>query len=195
MELFSLALTFFLVTNPIGNCPIFLPMVRNLPVSRQRFVLLREAFLAMLLAYFYQFLGEIFLQSLRIEHYALDFCGGILLFYVAISMIFPVPTSQSTTVLVKEPYLVPIATPLLAGPALMTVIMLYSKQVDNAILVTSAITVAWVGVYIVMLLAAYINQWIGIRALYILEQVLGMILAMMGVEMVVSGVKLFTSSL
>src|SRR5690242_11674827 len=95
-NIFKIAVVFFIVTNPIGNSPMILALVKDFPFERQKKILLREAFLALILALFFQYFGEVFLRLLNIQDYAMTLCGGILLFFVALAMIF-VDRSESNT--------------------------------------------------------------------------------------------------
>src|SRR5215471_10916339 len=124
--LFQNALTFFLATNPIGNSPAIIALVKDFPFERQRRIMLREGLLALLVALCFQYLGIQFLSALAIQKYTVTLCGGILLFLVAINMIFSLSRSSPSSTFQQEPFLVPIATPLLAGPGLLAIIMLKS---------------------------------------------------------------------
>lgn len=149
----------------------------------------------MLLALFFLFLGETFLNCLHIENYALRISGGILLFIVALRMIFTNHPHSSTEETSSPPFIVPIATPLLSGAGLLTMIMLYSKQEANNLKVFLAILVAWVGVTAVLVTAPYLQLFLGKRGLAGLEQLMGMLLAMMSMEMIVQGASLFMTLL
>lgn len=195
MSLFSIALTFFLVANPIGNSPAILALVKDFDFGRQKKILLREGLFALLLALFFQYFGEMFLNLLKIKGYAVTLTGGVILFLTSLSMIFPKRASGESTTAKQEPFIVPIATPLLSGAGLLTIIMLYSKQEENDMLITGAILIAWVGVLSVLLAAPYIQKVFGRRGMQALEQLMGMVLSMVAIEMITKGSKLFYESL
>jgi multiple antibiotic resistance protein len=195
VSILSLALTFFLVTNPIGNSPTILALVKDYDFQRQKFIIMREGIFALILALFFQFFGEFFLGLLHIKDFALTFCGGILLFLVALKMIFAAKAGSNSEVIKQEPFIVPIATPLLSGPGLLTIIMLYSKQEANDFKISAAILLAWVGVLAVMAIAPYLQKILGKRGLVALEQLMGLVLAMIAMEMVVKGASLFAKTL
>ncbi|MBA3721005.1 MAG: MarC family protein [Parachlamydiaceae bacterium] len=195
MSVIQLAMIFFIVTNPIGNSPTIIALIKDYPLRKQQKILFRESIFAMILAIFFLFLGETFLGSLRIQNYALTFSGGILLFIVAIKMIFSVRTEEDAVKPKQDPYIVPIATPLLSGAGLMTMIMLYSKQEGNDLKILSAILLAWVGVTGVLVMAPYLQIFLGKRGLAALEQLMGMLLAMIAMEMLVKGTTLFITAL
>jgi multiple antibiotic resistance protein len=189
---FSLALTFFLVANPIGNAPAFVALIKDFDFQRQRIILIREALFALVLALFFQYFGEWFLGSLKIQDYAVTVTGGVLLLIIALSMIFSAHASPGETGKKKqEPFIVPIAMPLLAGPGLLATIMLKSKLEESNWIISIAILVAWVGIILVMLAAPYMKKILGNRGLLALEQVMGMLLALIGIEMLVHGMTSF----
>lgn len=150
---------------------------------------------SLLLAIFYLFLGETFLSTLNIKDYALTLSGGVILFIVALKMIFSNKDENPNEVTKQDPFIVPIATPLLSGAGLMTMIMLYSKQETNDLKVFLAILLAWVGVTGVLVTAPYLQVFLGKRGLAALEQLMGMILAMIAMGMVVKGTALFITAL
>lgn len=196
MSLFSNALLFFIITNPIGNAPAILAIVKDYDFHRQRQILLREGIVALIFALFFQYFGEFFLTSLGIETYSLTLCGGILLLLIALSMLFPNKEAHGEIKAKKsEPFIVPIAMPLISGPGLMTMIMIKSKLSESNLLFSLSIMIAFVGVIGVMVGAPYLLKLIGKRGLDALEQVMGMILSLMAVEMLVNGGRMFVETL
>ncbi|BBI16659.1 MarC family protein [Neochlamydia sp. S13] len=192
MSLFQIALTFFLVTNPIGNSPTILALVKDFEFEHQKKILMREGLIAFLIAIFFQYLGEIFLGVLFVHDFAVSITGGILLFLVALRMIFSTaPSTKSANQQKQEPFIVPIATPILSGPGLMAIIMLFSRQEGNNIKITLALLLAWIFVLLIIAVAPYLHKLLGKRGLVALEQLMGMLLAMMSAGMVLTGLKLF----
>ena len=194
-SIFSIAVTFFLVTNPIGNSPAILALVKSFDFARQKRIMLREAIFALFIALFFQYLGEPFLSLLNIQKYAVTLCGGTLLFLVALQMIFALSEPEETASLKQEPFIVPIATPLLSGPGLLTIIMLKSQLEQNNWHITLAILIAWIGVIGVMVLAPYLQKALGKRGMIALEQFMGLLLAMIAMEMIITGASLFRAQL
>lgn len=192
---FELAIVFFLVTNPIGNSPIILALVKDFDYSTQKKILIREGIFALLVALFFQYFGEFFLTLIGAKDYALTLCGGTLLLLVALIMIFPKKEAENEVAVKQEPFLVPIATPLLAGPGLMTIIMINSKLEDNPFTITTAILLAFAGVIFIMAIAPFVQKVIGKRGLFALEQIMGMILALIATEMISKGIEMFINSL
>lgn len=195
MSTLALALTFFLIANPIGNSPAILALVKNFEFERQKKIIFREGVFSFVLAIFFQYFGELFLGMLNINDYALTLTGGILLLMIALQMIFHKPESPENIKLKQDPYIVPIATPLISGPGLMTLIMINARSEANNIKVSAAILIAWIGVLTVLMIAPYVQKIIGKRGLLALEQVMGMIVGLMAVQMIINGGKLFAKTL
>lgn len=196
MSLFQLALTFFIVTNPIGNTPAILALLKNYNFSDQRRILIREGFFSFIIALFFQYFGELFLGLLHIQDYAMSLCGGILLFILSIEMIFPRHETESTASVSKqEPFIVPIATPLLSGAGVLSLIMLFAKQEADNLKMSLAIVIAWTGVIGVLALAPYLQKLLGKRGLLALEQLMGMLLAIIAAGILVKGMQLFIEAL
>lgn len=195
MSIIQLALTFFLVTNPIGNTPMMLAILKDYDFKNQRRILIREGFFSFLIAIFFQYFGEVFLSLLNVRDYALTMCGGLILLLLAIEMIFPTEPTSSDTSHKKEPFIVPIATPLLSGAGVLSLIMLFSKQEANNLKITIAILIAWAGVICIMAIAPYLQKIFGKRGLLALEQLMGMLLAVIATNVFVKGLQLYMEAL
>lgn len=195
MSTLALALTFFLVTNPIGNSPMILALIKDFSFERQKAIVFREAIFALFLALFFQFFGEFFLGLLNTKDFALTLTGGILLLAVALQMLFPKSESTQTQETKREPFIVPIATPLLSGPGLLTIIMVNARTEANNFKIASAILIAWIGVTLVLVAAPYLQKLLGKRGLVALEQVMGLVLGLIAMQMIVNGIDLFVKTL
>jgi len=195
VSVFQLAFIIFIITNPIGNCPAVIALIKDHGIKDQQRILLRESIFALILAIFFLVLGETFLSGLQIQNYALSMSGGVLVFLISLKMIFSIRSDDTIERPKQDPYIVPIATPLLSGAGLLTMIMLYSKQEQNDWKVFFAILIAWIGVTAVMVTAPYLQVILGKRGLAALEQLMGLFLAMMAVGMMVKGASLFLIAL
>lgn len=191
MGMFDIALMLFIIANPIGGIPIFVSLVKDFDFRKQRTILLRESVISMFLAFFFLYLGGPFVQSLHIDMFAIKLGGGIVVFLIASSMIFPHHSDgKGSKSLSQEPFIVPIATPLITGAGVFASIMIVAETAPLAV-VSSAIFIAWVAVIIIVTASAYFQKILGKRGLIALEQLMGMILMMIGVELFLSGVGLF----
>lgn len=195
MSVFQLALTFFIVSNPIGNTPAILALLKDYDFRNQQRILIREGIFSFFIAIFFQYFGEFFLGLLHIQDYTMSLCGGILLFILAFQMIFPNRDENETGSLKKEPFIVPIATPLISGAGVLSLIMLFAKQEANNFKMSLAITIAWAGVIAVFAVAPYLQKLLGKRGLLALEQLMGMLLAIMAAGILVKGTQLFIEAI
>jgi len=182
---FAIASTLFFVINPIGNTPFIVSLLAKFDEKKQRRILVRELILGFLLALFFIFAGEQFLAQLEISETTIGICGGVILFFIAMSLIFPKPSGHSEG-MEREPYLVPIATPVLSGPCLLTTVMLYSHQVENIVTLVAAVSLAWFVTSAIVMLAPTIQRLFGERGLIALERLMGMLLTFLSLDMLIT---------
>ena len=189
----SMALTLFFMANPIANVPVFVSLVKDFDFRRQRWILFRESIISLVLMYAFLFLGEPFLNTILIEQYAVELSGGVLVLLIALNMIFPAHSEESgTKASEREPFVVPIATPLLAGGGCFALTMILAKQAPLAN-VSLAIILAWIPVIIVVVASSYLQRILGRRGLIATEQLMGMLLMMMAVGLLLKGFQGFSA--
>ncbi len=194
MDLFAATALVVLVLDPLGNIPNFTAALACVPEARRRRVVIRELCFALGLMLAFLFGGRYLFDYLGIQSEALTVAGGIMLFLIAISMLFPPPErphrgGESGV----EPFIVPLATPLVAGPsALATLALLAAKAgLMTAFLATVS---AW-GVSLVCLLAApHIMKLIGQKGSRALERLMGMLLVIVSVQMILNGIRVYVKS-
>lgn len=191
MSIFDLAMQFFLLTNPIGNAPAILSMLKDFDFSRQKWIIMREGIIALFLALFFQFFGTAFLGALHIDDYALRLAGGVIILITALGMIFSGESSAEPGQEKQEPFIVPIATPLLSGSGLFSIIMIYSRIENDDLKISSAILLAWVGILAVLYASPYLMRLLGKCGLAALEQIMGLLLAFMATELILIGTATF----
>ena len=194
MPIIAIAFSLFVITNPIGNSPAILALVRHNDIHRQRRILLREGVLAFLIAVLFLFLGDPLLRYLHVEGYSLSLSGGIILLLVALEMIFPHHIGDTAESLRRDPMLVPIATPLLAGGGLLTTIMIYGRREGDNLKMLAAIALSFSVVITVLLLVPLLQRLLGQRGMSALEQLMGLVLAMLSIELILQGTTLFIST-
>ena len=189
----SMALTLFFMANPIGNVPVFVSLVKDFEFRRQRWILFRESIISLALMYIFLFLGEPFLNTILIEQYAVELSGGVLVFLIALNMIFPAHTEGSEAkTSEREPFVVPIATPLISGGGCFALTMILAKQAPLAN-VSLAIILAWIPVIIIVVASSYLQRILGKRGLVAAEQLMGMLLMMMAVGLLLKGLHGFSA--
>ena len=182
----SATILLLLITDPFGNIPVFANALRHVPPARRPWVILRENLIAFGLLLAFMFVGQRFLQLMGLRETSLQMAGGVVLFLIALRMIFPPPAHAQEPELQAEPLIVPLAIPAIAGPsALATVILLVSRAPERrwewigALALTMAISA------VVLLLAERIQRLLGERFVMAMERLMGLILVAVAVEMMV----------
>lgn len=189
MQMFSMAFALFLLMDPIGNVPIYVSILKDIDPSRQRRIIMRELLIALVIIILFNFIGDALLGFLNVTMPTILISGGIILFLIALKMIFPgrrdpdVDISQD-----KEPFIVPLATPLVAGPAVLAAVMLYSGQHQNDMSLTvGAIIIAWAVSTVILLSSSLWKKLLGWRGLVACERLMGLILTLIAVQMFLEG--------
>lgn len=192
MSVLSATILLILIMNPLGNLPFFIATLRSVDKKRHTWIIIRETFFAYLVLIVFMLFGRIFLQSVQITEQALGISGGMILFLIAIRMIFPEREDAEEKQPAGEPFFVPLAIPMTAGPGALTTVMLFSTtQPDKKLVWIVAITVAAAVVGVVLLGGRYLSKYLGERGLIALERLSGMMLTAMAVQMFLSGINAY----
>ncbi len=185
---FTIAAAIFFVLNATGQIPLFLAMLARFDQKRQLKIIVRELTVALAILLLFTFFGDGILRVLGITRPIIAIAGGVLLFLISLSMIFPkAETSGTEKALTHEPMIVPLAIPVITGPGAITAVMLYAHETGNAFLVAGAAFAAWVPSLIILLLGSYIKQILGEKGLVAVERLGGMLVCLIGVQMFTSG--------
>ena len=192
MTTFSAAFMLILVMDPIGNVPVFLSLVAPLETGRARRVIIRELLIALGLLILFLFTGRFVLDLLHITEPALGIAGGIILFLISIKMIFSDPSQLFSEAPEGEPFIVPLATPLIAGPsALATVLLLMASRPAFWPQWLTAIVLAWLVTGLILVSASSFARILGDRGTTAIQRLMGMILTTIAVQMLLTGVEKF----
>ena len=190
MDIPSAVITLFLIMDPLGNVPLFLSVLKNVRPERRRRVLLREILFAYLVLLAFLFFGSFVLQFLELDQETISIAGGIVLFLIAIRMIFPSERFGESDELEGEPFLVPLAVPLIAGPSTLAVLLLLQRsapgQVGSLLL---ALTIAWALTAAILLSSTFLYRLLRQRGLIAVERLMGMLLVMLAVKMFMNGIR------
>ncbi len=191
----SATILLILITDPVGNIPIFVKTLRHVAPHRRSLVIVREVVIAFLLLLLFMFVGKSFLTTMNLSDVSLQIAGGVILFLIALRMIFP-PTefkpegAPVADELLAEPLIVPLAIPALAGPsALATVMLLVSQAPERKLEWVAALTVTMLVCAVVLVLAERIQRLLGERVVIAVERLMGLILVAVSVEMLLRGFK------
>jgi multiple antibiotic resistance protein len=187
MKIFSLSLALFILMDPIGNIPIFIAVLKGVNPKKQTKIIFRELIIALVAMLFFYFIGKYLLDILHISHGSVMMSGGVILFIIALKLIFPSMNGDRKVVHDKEPFIVPLAIPMVAGPAVLAAVMLYSKQGINPVIVLTSIFIAWVCSTIILLSSSFLKNVLGKKGIMACEKLMGLLLVMIAIQMFVDG--------
>jgi multiple antibiotic resistance protein len=188
VTILSAALLLFLILDPLGNIPVFLSMLRRLEPARQRIVLARELLIALAVLMLFLWAGKYALEVMHLRQESVSIAGGIVLFLIGIRMIFPPPEGLMGEIPGGEPFIVPMAIPLVAGPSGMAAVMLMgSREPDRLPDWSLALFLAWAATAAILFSATWLYRLLGARALTAIERLMGMLLVAISVQMLLDG--------
>jgi multiple antibiotic resistance protein len=188
VDLVSVVVTLFLIMDPLGNIPVFLSVLKEVPPERRRVVLVREILFAYVVLLIFLFFGNYLLRLLHLQLEAVSISGGIVLFLIALRMIFPPEGGMLGETPEGEPFLVPLAIPLIAGPSILAALLLLQRRdAGNVGELLAATTIAWALTGIILLASPFFYRILRQRGLIAMERLMGMLLVMIAVQMLMNG--------
>ena len=188
MTILSAALLLFLILDPLGNIPVFLSVLKPLAPKRQRIVLARELLIALGVLMGFRGGGKYALELMHLRQESVQIAGGIVLFLIGIRMIFPRPEGLMGELPGGEPFIVPLAIPLVAGPSGMAAVMLMGNEAGRLWDWSLALMIAWGATAVILFSATLLYKWLGRSALTALERLMGMLLVAISVQMFLDGI-------
>lgn len=189
MTVLSAALLLFLILDPLGNIPVFLSVLKPLAPKRQRAVLVRELLIALAVLMGFLWGGKYALEMMHLRQESVQIAGGIVLFLIGIRMIFPRPEGLMGELPGGEPFIVPLAIPLVAGPSGMAAVMLMGSNEPGRLWDWSlALMIAWGATAAILFSATVLYKWMGRSALIAIERLMGMLLVAISVQMFLDGI-------
>lgn len=189
MTTVSAAILLFLILDPLGNVPVFLSLLKPLPAARRRWVLARELLIALAVLFLFLFAGKLILGAMHIRQESVSIAGGIVLFLIGLRMIFPSAEGLVGEVPEGEPFIVPLAIPLIAGPSGMAAVILMGSNDPTRLGDWSlALMIAWAATAAILFSAIHLYKWLGQRVLTAIERLMGMLLVAISVQMLMDGI-------
>ena len=196
MTLLSASATLLLLLDPFGNLPLFNAILGRIPAERRRPVLVREVTIAYAILMFFLFVGTPLLQFLGLEQSSLSLAGGILLFLIAIGMVFPRAGMHTVVMEEDEPFMVPLATPLIAGPSgIAFILLLVSREPARLWEWAAAVSLASALSAAILISGERVLRLLGTRGMRAVERLMGMLLILIAVQMVMDGLSLYVAGL
>jgi multiple antibiotic resistance protein len=178
--------------DPLGNLPIYMSVLKTIDPKRRRIVIIRELIFALIILMVFLHSGQALLDFLKIEQETVSIAGGIILFIIAIKMIFPKPGGIMGMPAGEEPFIVPLAIPMIAGPSTMAALILLANQEPNKMTEWSiALFAAWLISAIILSMSSTFHRLLGEKGLNAVERLMGMILVMIAIQMLLNGIGVY----
>jgi len=194
-EIAPVAMTLFLIMDPLGNVPVFNSVLSKLAPERRAKVIVRELVVALVILMGCLLAGNGILAFLGLSQPSLNIAGGILLFIISLRMIFP-GAEHASEFEVTDPFIVPLAVPLTAGPSTIAVLLLLSSTRPELIFEWSvALVLAWLGTTLLLVCSPWLIKLIGSRGSRAMERLMGMVLVILATQMLLNGIRDFVRSL
>ncbi|WWP00634.1 MAG: YhgN family NAAT transporter [Candidatus Dasytiphilus stammeri] len=197
-EIISVTMLLLIIMDPLGNLPIFMLVLKPFEPKRRNVVIIREMIIALIIMLLFLFTGEKMLNLLNLRTEIVSISGGIILFLIALKMIFassPDQCDNNYISMVEEPFIVPLAIPLIAGPTLLATLILLSHKYQHRIMsMIIALLGAWLGTLVILLLSGIFLRFLGDKGISALERLMGLILVMLATQMVLDGIRVYLSS-
>jgi multiple antibiotic resistance protein len=192
MDTVSAFITLVFVMDPLGNVPIFLVILKDLDPKRRQWVIAREMLIALVVLLIFLYGGGHLLDLLNLKQESISIAGAIILFLIAIRMIFPSPYGLLGDVPEGEPFIVPLAIPAVAGPSALAISMLLvNSDPDRMLDWTLALVAAWAAAAALLMASPLLLRALGNRGLVAVERLMGMILVIISVQMFFDGLQTF----
>jgi len=192
VSIISTSILLLFVLDPFGNVPILLSVLKDVDQTRRKRIIIREMLFGLAILLFFLFFGGKFLNLFHLETEAVTIAGGVILFIIGLRMIFPPPNGDNPYGFSGEPFIVPIAMPLTAGPsALATLLVMTQSQHHSVLELFLAVLLAWFITTIVLYLSPLLYRLLRNKGLQALEKLMGMLLLIMSVQMFINGIRGF----
>ena len=195
-EFVSALILLTLVVDPFGNVPIVNAMLAGLPPARRRAVILRECAIAFAILLAFMLSGRAVLDVMHLSESSLSIAGGVILFMIAIRMVFAHAEGAFGAQPGGEPLIVPLAVPLIAGPsALATVMLMATRDPGKLGMWIAALTATMTLATLVLVAGDRLQRLLGERAMHAIERLMGLVLTAIAIEMLLDGIREFVDNL
>ncbi|MFZ4672973.1 MarC family protein [bacterium] len=185
MDFQSAVIALFFILNGLGNIPLFAGLLSRYPEARQKQIIARELLIAFFILLSFAFLGKEILGILGIGRGVLEISGGLILMIIAVGMLFPKPQTVEATE--AEPFIVPMAFPLLAGAGSMTNVMALGANTDSALKLLGVIFAAWFLTALLLVWSSQLKNFLGSKGMVACEKLGGLVIVLISVQMLTTG--------
>lgn len=189
-SIISTAILLMFVLDPFGNVPVVLAILKNVDVKKKKEIIIRESFFGLGILLIFLFFGESFLSIFHLETAAVTIAGGVIFFVIALKMIFPGEKGNTALFGSGDPFIVPIAIPMIAGPSALATLLIMTKSYSKYFWsLFASLLLAWFAASIVLYISPFLYKILREKGLGALEKLMGMLLLMLSVQMFVDGIR------
>lgn len=189
LTIWTSAFILIFVIDPFGNIPLLLAILKDMNPKRQYYIIFREMIVGLALMVAFLFFGRSFLSLFQLETASIRIAGGIIFFVIGLRMVFPDDKSPIYSEN-GEPFIVPIAIPLIAGPSVLaTLILMTDGKTQNQISILISLLIAWFISCAILLLSPILFRFLKEKGLAAMERLMGMLLLMLSVQMCIDGIR------
>ena len=191
-------ITIITVVDPLGLVPFYLPIAARFDLEKQKKIIVRAFFIAMLVSTCFLFIGKFLFKYLQVDFNSLYIVGGILLFMIGLDMIYArprknknSPEEQEALLSCEEVSVFPLAIPMLSGPGTIATLIMFSShhnEAANYLVIFSAMTVAFLLAALTMRYSSKLLKIFGQVGLNVMDRVMGIILCALAVQFVTNAV-------
>ncbi|WP_343190215.1 YhgN family NAAT transporter [Buchnera aphidicola (Mollitrichosiphum nigrofasciatum)] len=186
LELFNISFLLIIIMDPIGNLPIFVSILNTIDKKKRKCIFIREMLIALITMLIFLFAGQKILQILHLNIETVSISGGIILFLMSLNMIFKKKKEKKKKN--DEPFLVPLAIPLVAGPSLLAnLILLIHNNPNKYLILTISLLIAWSVNFFILSLSEFFLKILSTKGIKAVEQLMGFILIMISIQMFMNG--------
>lgn len=194
-KILSTAIVLTFILDPFGNVPLLLTILKEFDKKKHRKIIIREMLFGLVILLLFLFAGKSFLNLFHLETNSVQIAGGVIFLIIAIKLIFPNADGKNIFASQGEPFIVPIAMPMVAGPsALATLLVMSNQNPDNIMGLTASLLIAWTITAVTFLLSPLLFKVLRKKGLIALEKLMGMLLLMMAVQMILDGFRVYVNS-
>ena len=193
-DIAAAAATLFFIMDPLGNIPVFNSILSRFDSRQRSRIIARELIFALVILLIFLFAGTAILAFLGLTQPSLSIAGGVLLFIIALRMIFPRLSSEESE-RDQDPFIVPLAMPMVAGPSAIAILLLLSSREPERVWEWAvALVIAWAATTAILMASPFLMRILGVRGLRAMERLMGMLLVLLATQMLLNGVSLFLQS-
>jgi len=186
-ETITVSATLFFILDPLGNIPVFHSVLGNYSTREKTRIIARELLISLCILMVFLLAGSKILSFLSLRQPSLNIAGGTLLFVIALKMVFPVGSQEDTVI--NDPFIVPLAMPLIAGPsALAVLLLLSSSQPDKLLEWAVSLFLSWSAAFVILVVSPFILHRLGDKTLHAVTRLMGMLLILVAVQMFLNGI-------